>query len=117
MDNLMHAFAAVLHGASADGCGFGVVAFGVVLVVVGGFGVVVLVLVLVLVVVSGEDVGVVVDGAVVVVSVVVTGTDCWPAARPTGCSVGDEQAPSTAVAATAAPTISLRNRIGSPSAR
>ncbi|MFC0114391.1 hypothetical protein [Kibdelosporangium aridum] len=115
MDSLMHAFAAVLHGASFEGSGLG---FGVVVLLVGGFGVVVLV----------DDDGLEVDvdvgaellvvGGVAGLSVVVVaGTFSWPAARPTGCSLGDEQALSTVAAATAAPRISLRTRIGFSSAR
>ncbi|WP_260478735.1 hypothetical protein [Kibdelosporangium aridum] len=116
MDSLMHAFAAVLHGASFDGSGL---AFGVVVLLVGGFGVVVLVDD------DGLDVGVdagdelLVVGGVVDLSVVVVvaGTFSWPAAATTGRSLGDEQALSTAAAATAAPRISLRTRIGFSSAR
>src|SRR5688500_7038822 len=108
----MHAFAAVLHGASLDGSGFG---FGVVVLLAGGFGVVLGVVGVELDV--DDDVGAELlvaglDGGVLAVSVA-TGTFCWPAVRSTG-SLGDEQALSTAAAATAAPTISLRTRIGSP---
>ncbi|WP_327223140.1 hypothetical protein [Kibdelosporangium aridum] len=114
MDSLMHAFAAVLHGASFEGSGLG---FGVVVLLVGGFGVV-------LVDDDGLEVDVDVGAGLLVVGgvaglsvVVVAGTFSWPAARPTGCSLGDEQALSTVAAATAAPRISLRTRIGFSSAR
>jgi hypothetical protein len=108
----MHAFAAVLHGASVDGAGLGLVVVGLGLLVVG-FGGVVLVDVGVEV---DVDVGVVLLGVDVTVVgeelLVVTGTFCWPAAKSTGGGVdGDEQALSTAAAATAAPTISFFTRI------
>jgi hypothetical protein len=116
VDSLMHAFAAVLHGASFDGSGLGlgVVVFGGVFVVV--FDGVVLLDV-------GVDDSVVVVGAFAVVAgdevtvageelPVVAGTVCCPAAKPTGVDGdGDEQALSTAAAATAAPTISFFTRI------
>lgn len=112
----MQALAAVLHGASVDcggGGGFGVVVFVVGLGVVV-FGVVVLVDVEVeelveLLGATAEDEDVV--GGVVVVAVADwTEEFCEPAAR-TGSGCGDPQALSTAVAAIAAPMISLRTSI------
>jgi hypothetical protein len=112
VDSWMHAFAAALHGASVDcagGGGFGVVVLGVVFVGVVVFGVV-------LVDDEDEDVGVVVllDVAVdcvvggVVVVVEVSTEEFWEPAARTGSGCGDPQALSTAVAAIAAPMISLR---------
>jgi hypothetical protein len=114
VDSLMQALAAVLHGASVDcggGGGFGVVVFVVGLGVVV-FGVVVLVdveeLVELLGAATGDDV--VTVGVVVVVVGDSTEEFCEPAAR-TGSGCGEPQALSTAVAATAAPMISLRTSI------
>jgi hypothetical protein len=116
VDSLMHAFAAVLHGASFDGSGLGlgVVVFGGVFVVV--FGGAALLDVGVELDVDVDDSVVLVGDCVTVVgeglSVVVTAPVCCPAAKPTGTDGdGDEQALSTAAAATAAPTISFFTRI------
>jgi hypothetical protein len=113
VDSLMQALAAVLHGASVDSAGLGL-GFGVVFDVGVVVFVVVLVLVVLLVLCAAElvavcDVGLTVVGMVVaVVLSCVIGTCC-----ATGCG-WDEQALSTAVAASTAPMTSLRTCMVTP---